>query len=239
MILGRLFNLKNRIINSILISIMIAIFVACFVGCDTKDENANNTTTNEPIEEIKESQKINSNTMKETIAEIEKSQHIAFTQIAYASKDKVIFYGNMGLIVYDMASKQIYRAINLESINMNHIQGDTITIFRVKDDGSQILMYNDSDDKNIYLYDIENDTLEKTNNKDFTNEYKGMKFFNDDYLENYDEMVTASNYAYIDKSNICYLIEPREYEATGEISHLQILILNKDTNKEEIHNIFS
>ena len=65
-----------------------------------------------------------------------------------------------------------------------------------------------------------------------------MKFFDDDHLENYEDMVTASNYAYIDKSNICYLIEPKEYGAKREISHLQILILNKDTNKEERYTIF-
>ena len=122
---------------------------------------------------------------------------------------------------------------------MGHIQGSVVTIFSVNEDGSQILMYNDPDDKNIYLYDIENDTLEKANNKDFTNKYKGMKFFDDDHLENYEDMVTASNYAYIDKSNICYLIEPKEYGAKREISHLQILILNKDTNKEERYTILS
>ncbi|SFD01677.1 hypothetical protein [Clostridium uliginosum] len=228
---------KNRIINIMLIIIMITIFCNYFVGCDTK--NTNNTTTNEPIEEIKESQKVNNNTMKETIGEIKELQYGAFTEIAYASKDRVIFYGPIGLIVYDILNQEIYRAINLESINMNHIQGDEVTIFKVKDNGSQILMYNDSDHKNRYLYDIENDTLEKTDNKDFTDEYEGVKYFDNDYLKNHEDMVTASNYAYIDKSSICYLILPKEDEGTKGISHLQILILNKDTNKEEMYTVFS
>lgn len=40
----------------------------------------------------------------------------------------------------------------------------------------------------------------------------------------------------IDKSNICYLIHPRD---SKEISLLKILIVNNDTNKEEMYTIFS
>lgn len=73
---------------------MITIVCNYFVGCDT---------TNKPIEEIKE------------------SQNITFTKIAYASKDRVILYGSIGLIVYDIVNQQIYRALNLKSIHMNLI----------------------------------------------------------------------------------------------------------------------
>lgn len=238
MILDKLFNLKRIYKNKIINSILIIIIITIFVGCDAKNAN-NNIPTNESIKEIEESKKVSNKTTKETIKEIKELQHTAFTEIAYASKDRVIFYGNVGLIVYDMVNQQIYRAINLNSIDMNHIQGDTITNFSVKADGSQVLMFNNSDYKNIYLYDIENDTLEKVKNIDFTNKYKGIKFFDNDYLKNHEDMIFASNYAYINKSKICYLITPKKYDGTTGISYLQILILNKDTNKEEMYNVFS
>lgn len=85
-----------------------------------------------------------------------------FIKIAYASKDKVIFHGTIGLIVYDIQNQKICRAIDLQSIHMNLIQSDDITIFKINEDASQILMYNEPNTKDRYLYNIENDSLEKT-----------------------------------------------------------------------------
>ncbi|OOM78131.1 hypothetical protein CLPUN_19900 [Clostridium puniceum] len=241
MILERLFNLKNRKINFILIIMMITIFCNYFVGCSTK----NTTTTTD--ETTKETQKLNNNTTDEVVKEIKKSQNLTFTKVVYASKDRVILYCGIGLIVYDIINQQIYRAIDLKSIHMNLFQGDDVTIFKVKVDGSQILMYNELmynksnnlDDR--YLYDIENDILEKTDIKEFTNQYDGMNQFgeinpyNDDHLKKYENMefIDCIN---IDKSSICYLIHPRSSEETAL---LQMLIVNKDTNKDTMYTIFS
>jgi len=233
MILEKLFNLKsickNRIINIILIIIIVTIFCNNFIGCDTKNKKLNNSTMNEVLEEM------------------EKSQIGLFTKIAYASKDKVILYGPIGLIVYDIQNQKICRAINLDSIHMNLIQGDDITIFKVKEDGSQILMYNElmynkSNTNDRYLYDIENDVLEKTNIKEFTNEYDGMtKFneinpYNDERLKKYKDMEFV-DYINIDKSSICCLIHPSEDMDLKGISHLKILIINKETNEEKIYTL--
>lgn len=178
--------------------------------------------------------------MNEVVKEIKESQIAYFTQIAYASKDKVILYGPIGLIVYDVANKQIYRAIDLKYINMNHIQGDTVTIFDVNEDENQILMYNDyEDDKNIYLYNIDNDTLEKTDTKKFTPDYDKTNYFDAEHFEKYDNMEIASNCFRIDHSNICYLIYPKELGGLKGIADLQIVILNEDTNKEERYAVFS
>jgi hypothetical protein len=233
MILEKVFNLrnicKNRIINIMIIIIMVTIFCNNFIGCGTKNNKLNNSTMNEVVEEI------------------EKSQIGLFTKIAYASKDKVILYGPIGLIVYDIQNQKICRAINLKSIHMNLIQGDDITIFKVKEDGSQILMYNElmynkSSTKDRYLYDIETDVLEKTNIKEFTNEYDEMtKFneinpYNDEQLKKYKDM-ECIDYINVNKSSICYLIHPSEDTDLKGISHLKILIINKETNEEEIYTI--
>lgn len=180
--------------------------------------------------------------MNEVVEEIEKSQIGLFTKIAYASKDKVILYGPIGLIIYDIQNQKICRAINLKSIHMNLIQGDDITTFKVKEDGTQILMYNKSNTNDRYLYDIENDVLEKTNIKEFTNEYGVINKFNeinpynDERLKKYKDM-EFFDYINIDKSSICYLIHPSEDMDLKGISHLRILIINKETNEEEIYTI--
>lgn len=241
MILGRLFNLKNiyknRMINFIFIIMITTIFANYFVGCSSKSA----ATTNEINQEAKESEKVNNTTTDEVIKEIKNTQNLKFTKIAYASKDKVILYGTIGLIVYDIQNQKICRAIDLESIHMNLIQGDDITIFKINEDASQILMYNEPNTKDRYLYNIKNDSLEKTDIKEFTNEYDRMHQldeitpYNDEHLKKYKDIEFIDCIA-IDKSNICYLIHQRD---SKEISFLQILIVNKDTNKEEMYTIFS
>ncbi|WP_160684258.1 hypothetical protein [Clostridium sp. C2-6-12] len=235
MALNKLFNLKNiynsRISNLVLIIIIIIMIVIlgnCFTGCGTKN-----------TKEIKTAKEVSNKDMNDVIKAIKESQIACFTEIIYASKNEVIFYGPNGLIVYNIGNKQIYRAIDLKSINMNYVQGDTVTIFNVNKDESKILMYNNyGDDKNIYLYDIEKDTLEKTDNKKFTpndnaSKYCELEKFDDDY------MIAGSNCVQIDDSNICFLIYPKELDGNKGTSGMQIVILNKDTNKAERYNVFS
>lgn len=233
MILENVYNLKNiyknRIIKITFIIVMFTIFCNCFIGCNNTNEKLNNSNMDKVVEEI------------------EKSQIGLFTKIAYASQDRVILYGPVGLVVYDIQSQKIYRAIDLRTIHMNIIQGDEVTIFKVKEDGSQILMYNDlmynkSNANERYLYDIENDELKKTDIKDFPNEnnvnnkFDGMNHFDDECLKKYNDMEVL-DYSHIDKNIICYLIHPKEDEVLKGISHLKILVENKDTNNEKIYTI--
>ncbi|GAA0077018.1 hypothetical protein UT300005_13960 [Clostridium sp. CTA-5] len=235
MLLKRLFKLKNiyknRIFNMILVLIMIITLENYFIGCGTKN-----------IKEIKTSKETSDKNMNEVIKEIRESQIACFTEIAYASKDKVILHGDVGLIVYNMVNKQIYRAIDLKCINMNHIQGDKVTILDVNKDANQILIYNDDiddkDDKDIYLYNIENDTLEKTDTKKFTPDYDKRDYFDFERFKKYTDMDIVSNCFKIDDSNVCYLIYPKESGGAEGISYLQIVILNKETNEEKRYTIF-
>jgi tricorn protease-like protein len=114
-----------------------------------------------------------------------------------------------------------------------------VTIFNVNKDENKIIMYNDyGDDKNIYLYDIEKDKLEKTDNKKFTFDDNTPKYCE---LEKYEDpyMIAGSNCVQIDDRNICFLIYPKELDGKEGTSGMQIVILNKDTNKEERYNVFS
>lgn len=235
----RLFKFRNiyinRICSIVLVVIMSITFESYFVGCGTKNKN---------IENIKISKEVSNKNLNEVIKEIKESQIACFTEIVYASKDKVILYGPIGLIVYDIANKQIYRAIDLKSINMNHVQGDIVTMFQVNKDENKILMYNDyGEDKNAYLYDIENDTLEKTNTKKFTTDYNTTNYFEfekyDEWAKKYDDMEIGSNWVQIDDSNICYLIYPKKLEGSRGLAGMQIVILNKGTNQEKRYSVFS
>ena len=131
---------------------------------------------------------------------------------------------------------------------MNYVQGDIVTIFKINKDENQLLMYNDgfkdalnNDDK--YIYDIENDTLQKTDIKELPNEFDTRNSFTDEYFGKYEntDMEIGSSCFIMDDTNICYLIYPRknENEDYRGISDLQIVIFNKDTNKEERYALFN
>lgn len=206
---------------------------SCFTGCNNNEKTiaVNNNT----------SQNLNIKTKDEVLAEILKSQISCFTEIAYASNDKVILNGTIGLIVYDLINKKISRAIDLTSINMNHIQGDTVTIFEVSKDGSQILMYNDPSSDDKYLYDVESDSLEHTSLKGFTDKYIHLPLsdsdihnFTDKYLEENDD-IDMAHFAKIDDNTICILEYP---EDLNKISELKVMIINKDSGLKNIYNIF-
>ena len=249
MLLKRLFNLRNIcrdvIKNIVLIIIIFTISGSSLIGCSNKNVNTN---IQKPMEEIKKAQEVSNKTTNEVIEEIKKLQIDCFTQVVYASKNKVILYGPIGLIVYDMVNKQIYRAIDLKSINMNHVQGDIDTVFKIKKDESQLLMYNDgfkdalkNDDR--YIYDIENDTLQKTDIKDFENEYNTKNSFSDECFEKYknSDIENGSTCFIMDETNRCYLIYPKKNEDDDYkgISDLQIVIFNKNTNKESRYALFN
>ena len=251
MLLKKLFSLKNicrKVIkNIVLIIIIFTISGSCLIGCSNKNA-ITNVNKQKPMEEIKKAQEVSNKTRNEVIEDIKKSQINCFTEIVYASKNKVILYGPIGLIVYDIVNKQIYRAIDLKTIKMNYVQGDIVTIFKINKDENQLLMYNDgfkdalnNDDK--YIYDIENDTLQKTDIKELPNEFDTRNSFTDEYFGKYEntDMEIGSSCFIMDDTNICYLIYPRknENEDYRGISDLQIVIFNKDTNKEERYALFN
>lgn len=76
-------------------------------------------------------------------------------------------------------------------------------------------MYNESSPKDRLLYNVENDSY--------------ANYLADECLKKYKDMD-------IDKSSICYVIY---LSGSKEMSSLQILIVNKDKNKEEMYTIFS
>lgn len=130
---------------------------------------------------------------------------------------------------------------------MNHIQGDEVTIFKVKEDGSEILIFNDSDHNNAYLYNIENDKLSKSDISNFNDEYKGPHYFEDEYnkvdyynheyIKKYGDMELL-DYAHIDENNMCYLICPSKIGGAKGLSNLKIIIVNKDSNEDGVYEIF-
>ena len=202
-----------------IISVIVIVWCINFIGCTNKK----------------------SSNIDKVIKETEKTQISSFTELVYASKDRVILNGDVSLIVYDLHNQKIDRAVDIKSIDMNHIQGDIVTIFKVNSKADQILMYNsslDNSDNNKYLYDIENDTLCETNINSFDDEYDGKKQFdeidtyNNEYIKKHSGM-ECIDYKYIDKNNVCFLMHSRKYGNLKGISHLKILQVNMETGEEE------
>lgn len=224
------FNKSHKKFSLISISILMIAYLILFTGCDnnkTEIRNNHNKSMSEIIKEIREDE-CNS----------------SFTEIIYASKDKVILCGAVGLIAYDINDEKIYRALDLKSIDMNYMQGSKYTIFSISDDSNKILMYNSSNEKLRYLYDIENDKLEKTNIEDLSDPYLNVGEIDTETYDKFSKKYTDADIQFdctfynIDKDNICYLIHPNKCKYYKKISPLQLVVLNKNTNTEKIYDIF-
>lgn len=168
----------------------------------------------------------------------------SFTDLIYVSKDKAILRGAVGVMVYDLEKQEIFRALDLKDIDMNHIQGSETTFYGVNDTGSKIIMFNtaDSEDeiknKNTYLYDIEKDKLDMLDNRNFEDRYVGIKEGDYNvytkYSENYSPMEFGSFYGEIDDNTLCFL----GHDRSDKKSPLKLLIVNKVNNEEKLYDIF-
>lgn len=235
-------NIKNRKRVLLLLCICLMIFgmSVCLYGCNKNTDNVNGKNTQ---------QKLNNEDMNEVIEEIRNKQHPFFTELVYVSRDKVIFNGTVGLIVYDLQKREIVRAIDLTDIHMNLIQGDDVTIFESNKDGKKILMYNDifaykhtdggefvkTEKKELegrYLYDVESDILDTTDIEKVENKYALERFEKENTEESDKEYL---NSAYIDKNTICTIAVPK---GSDKMSDLEIIISDEEGNESDIYNVF-
>lgn len=235
-------NIKSRKGVSVLLCICLMMFgtSVCLYGCNRNTDNINGKNAQ---------RKLNNEDMSKVIEKIKNNQHPFFTELVYVSQDKVIFNGTVGLIVYDLQNRVIARAIDLTDLHMNLIQGDDVTIFESDEDGSKILMYNDiftykyTDDGDFvktekeelegrYLYDVESDTLEKTDIEKIENKY-ALHRFERENTEDCDKEYLNS--AYIDKNTICTIAVPK---GSDKMSEVQIVISDEQGNERDIYHVF-
>lgn len=82
-----------------------------------------------------------------------------FPQLIYASEERAVIYDYWGLLVYDIRNQKIEQLLDLKAAGFASIQGDQTTHIEVSGDGKQILMYNEPDASEKFIYDIEKRSL--------------------------------------------------------------------------------
>ena len=186
---------------------------------------------------IKKSEDMNTKIDLTLINKIKESQIGNFTRILYASEEKMIFYGVIGLIVYNFNDEKITNVVDLKSINMNHIQSDEATIFKVESDGDKILMYNENHTDNSYMYDVISGKLEKTELNQLENEYKLNYVDETEFLTKSEELEYSYNVVSINEKKVCYLSYPTDKQKG--IEDLKIVVLDKETKDEKVFDVFN
>lgn len=91
--------------------------------------------------------------------------------LVYASDKIAIVSDYWGIAVYDLVKERLSRVVDLISINMSHTQGDLCRIVSVNKEGTHIIIKrmfkNPKNPVPTYLYDIEKDKLEITQQEEF------------------------------------------------------------------------
>lgn len=82
-----------------------------------------------------------------------------FPRLAYASEERAVLYDDRGLLIYDLENRRIEQLLDLKAADFNHMQGDLVTHIEVSADGKQILLYNEPDTRERYVYDIDDKRL--------------------------------------------------------------------------------
>ena len=82
-----------------------------------------------------------------------------FPRLVYVSEERAVLYDYWGLLIYDLKHRGIEQLLDLKSADLNHIQGEQTTHIEVSTDGKQILLYNEPDTKERFVYDIDDKRL--------------------------------------------------------------------------------
>ena len=241
------FKFKNIGEKSNLISIFILIVICIsFLINSSKislTKNTVDTLKNNNI--IKNKNNHHNSKIDAIIKEAEEGKlDTSLTGIVFASNDKVILCGDMGLIAYDIYTEKIYRLLDLNSINLTNMNGHYNIVFSAIDNGNKILMYNSLDEKNKYIYDVENDKLEKTNIDSLSNPNFSADNVNSENFEIFEKRYSGLSIDFdcsfykIDENKICYLNHSNKSKSSKKVSSLQLSILDKNTNTEKVYDVF-
>ena len=89
----------------------------------------------------------------------------------FASEDRMIFHGYFGLFVYDLDEEEIIHSLDLKSIGCNFTQGDSYCEVSVSQEGD-IIQLHPMISEEMYVYDIENNTLKQIPYTPMENRFK-------------------------------------------------------------------
>lgn len=156
--------------------------------------------------------------------------------MAYASKERAIFYYSFGLFIFDIQNQKIYRSIDLKAIDSNYINGSTYTEILTTTDGKTVYIYNmgDKADNFMYVYDVEANKLTKVNRNETKDKYNVMLTAENppDGYKNH-EGAYSPVIARIDKDTFAYM-----YSENLIAKDLQLIVYNEINHSKEIYNVF-
>ena len=105
-----------------------------------------------------------------------------FPRLIYASSNRAILYDYWGMLIYNIKEEAIEQILDLQALDLAHMQGSTVTEIEVSEDGSQILFYNKPDTKEKYLYDIDKKKLEYTQKEHFEHAFEDVVWGENQYV---------------------------------------------------------
>ncbi len=221
---------KKKGIYAALFGIVFVVSVSLFVTGRVSKKEAENISK-EP--EIKIEEKCS---MLLSLSEEEAAGAVygaSFPKMAYASEKRAILYDYWGLLIYNFNERKIEQLLNLKSLDANHMQGEKAAHIEVSADGEQILLYNESDQKERFIYDIENKKLSYTKIDSFT--------------ENaYDKIMESGGktYAFTDTGKRVFLTADSLWTKEGENYHtkdmqgLSLIVADNSWGGGEIYPLF-
>jgi hypothetical protein len=125
--------------------------------------------------------------------------------INYASNDRIVIHGNFGLFIYDLNEEKIIRGIDVKAIGCGSTQGDNVCVVSVSKNGN-IIRLHPSSSENMYVYNVENNTLIRTKYEKSNDELKTLIL--EEEFKSYDGEYCYS-YIKLENEEVSYLRCPK------------------------------
>ncbi len=90
-----------------------------------------------------------------------------FPRLLYASDERAVLYGSEELLVYDFQQGRIEQLLDLKAVDLNYLHDSGAAHIEASDDGGQLLLYNEPDPTERFIYDIDEKRLEYTDLETF------------------------------------------------------------------------
>lgn len=157
-------------------------------------------------------------------------------KLVYASEERAILYDYWGLLIYNIQKQRIEQLLDLPAAGFGSIQGDRAAHVEVSKDGSQILLYNESDTKERFLYRIDEKKLEYSEMLSFGEHgYQGLV----DKRENGYALIRPGKAAYLSRDSLdTEEVEDREIFHLDDMEGLSLVISDNDVDIPEIYPLF-
>lgn len=151
--------------------------------------------------------------------------------VIFASSERVILNDYWGMMVYNVKERKIGQILDLPALDLNHIQGSTVTKVEVSEDGSQVLLYNWPDTEERYLYDIEQKKLVHTQQEHLGHIYQDVVWGEDQYA-----ILNTTEIAYLSLNSL--KTKKEKVFHGNDMMGLSLVIKNTDSEEVRVYPLF-